>query len=162
MEIIESLIERIREQNLKYGDQIQLPASTLDIENLQSLFTKLFRFEIPITFANILKITNGVDNDGTAMYAASRELISGYDDRYIDGIIEANEEWHTSKDFAEYVFYADSEQYLFVQNLQTKLFSFHPRDRFETTLFETTDEELFFQIILECALGEDVESKYVF
>ncbi|MBD8082515.1 YrhA family protein [Chryseobacterium caseinilyticum] len=130
---------------MKYGDEIHLPASVLDIENLQSVFTKIFKLDLPTTFANILKITNGSDNNGTVMYSASRILISGYDDRYIDGIIEANEEWHTNTDFAKYVFYADSEQYLFVQNLQTKLFSFHPRDRFETTLFETTDEELFFK-----------------
>ncbi|UIR57811.1 YrhA family protein [Sphingobacterium sp. SRCM116780] len=160
METIKSLIEKIKDQNLKYGDEIQLPAVSFDLEKLKSLFIQLFKFEIPTTFVKILEITNGIDNNGTVLYATMRALINGYEDRYIDGIFEANEEWHTNAYFAEYIFYADSEQYLFVQNIQSKLFSFHPRDNFETNLFSTTNEELFFQIILECALGEDIENKY--
>ena len=125
------------------------------------MFVQTFKFNIPSVFVNILEITNGIDNNGTVLYATERTLINGYEDRYIDGLLEANEEWHTSTDFAAYIFYADSEQYLFVQNIQTKLFSFHPRDDFERMLFSTTDEELFFQIILECALGQDIESNYL-
>jgi hypothetical protein len=50
--------------------------------------------------------------------------------------------------------------YLFVQSLENSLYSFRVRDNFETVILTTDNDELFFQIILECALGEDIETKY--
>ncbi|QIH34540.1 YrhA family protein [Sphingobacterium sp. DR205] len=153
MSKIEKLIDEIIALKKNIGYEINKPITETQFFELKNYFESLYESGISKFYKEILYLSNGLNFNGLFLY--------GICDKSNLNLIEANEEWHTNKDFAEYIFYADSEQYLFVQNLQTKLFSFHPRDRFETTLFETTDDELFFQIILECALGEDIESKYL-
>lgn len=154
MKEIEKLLNQIISLKIDIGYEIEKPITETQLFQLENYFQSNYKLNISKAYKSLLFSCNGLNFNGQFIY--------GMSDKGNLNLIEANDEWHTNKDFAEYIFYADSEQYLFVQNIQSKLFSFHPRDRFESTLFETTDEELFFQIILECALGEDVESKYVF
>lgn len=162
MEKIKQLIEKIRHQNEKYGDTMQPPVSFDEIKILKEQVSKKYNVELSETYTYILSITNGIDNDGTIIYSTSKNLISGYDDRYISGILDANDDWHKNSNFAQYIFYADSEIYLFVQSLEDNLFSYRYRDDFDTIIYSTTDDKEFFEIILKCALGEDVESIYTF
>ena len=62
--------------------------------------------------------------------------------------------------FVGYLLYAESDMYLFVQSLSDKSFSYRSRARFEDVIFSTNDNELFFEIILKLALGENIEEEY--
>lgn len=50
--------------------------------------------------------------------------------------------------------------YLFVQSLEDKSFSYRPRDSFDHVIYSTTNDKLFFEIILKLALGENIEEEY--
>lgn len=146
MEKINLLLDRIEKQNLSYGDKIQPPARSRSIEYLENVVVQKFKIQLSATYKEILLKTDGIDNDGVVLYSSEKSLIVGYKDRYIDGFIEANEEWQSNKNFADYLFYADSDMYLFVQSLNDKTFSYRPRDRFEDIVFSTGDENLFLKL----------------
>ncbi|GGE67246.1 hypothetical protein EV200_108118 [Pedobacter psychrotolerans] len=157
MKKLENIISAIKEQNLKYGDQLPSPASTEEINDLERKTTQIFQVELPEAYKGILSQTNGIDNDGVMLYGTKTLPIEGYQDRFISGLMAANEEW---KEFAGYLFYAESDMYLFVQSLSDKSFSYRSRERFEDVIFSTEDNELFFEIILNLSLGENSEEEY--
>ena len=152
MKSILALIEKINSIKKEIGYKVEAPISDLELSKFINQFNNKYGFAPPRVYLQVLALSNGINFNGTFFYGVTES--SNLD------FIDSNLNWESDFEFKKFIFYADSEQYLFVQSLQNKLFSFHPRDRFETTIFETTDEELFFQIILECALGEDIESKY--
>ncbi|WP_029288209.1 YrhA family protein [Pedobacter sp. R20-19] len=157
MKKLENIISAIKEQHLKYGDQLQSPATTEEINDLESKIRQMFKVELAEAYKKILTQTNGIDNDGIVLYGTKTLPVEGYQNRFVYGLIEANEEWH---DFVDYLFYAESEMYLFVQSLSDESFSYRSRERFEDVIFSTDDNELFFEIILKLALGENIEEEY--
>jgi len=91
------------------------------------------------------------------VYGSKKSLIEGYPDRHIPGLMDANEDWQY---FSGFIFYADSDLYLFVQSLSEKTFSYRARDDFDRAIFTTASDGLFFEIILRLALGENIEEIY--
>lgn len=59
-------------------------------------------------YVHILKITNGIDNDGVIIYAAATNELSGYPDRKIEGVLEANVIWHEDPLKRNFLYYAES------------------------------------------------------
>jgi hypothetical protein len=104
MKTIYQLIERIKQQNEKYGDKIQLPAALKEIEVLSNQVSEKYNIPLSEAYKNILLQTNGVDNDGVVIYASEKTTIIGYEDRYIDGFLEANEDWQSNDDFSKFLF----------------------------------------------------------
>ncbi|MBB1150795.1 hypothetical protein H4K35_11830 [Myroides sp. NP-2] len=160
MKKINELINDLVKVKNKYNEVIQPSVSNKQLGELDKLFTEQFSVNLSEIYKNILQITNGFNENGVFLYGSETALIIGYDDVFLSGIIDSNLNWHTNEDFAKFIFYADSDLYLFVQEIETKVFSFRPRDNFDEVLLETTDDELFFQIILECALEGGIEEKY--
>lgn len=157
MKNLENLITKIREQNHKYGDELQQPASSEELDSLERQVNQVFSVNLPPAYIYLLLQTDGLDNDGIVLYSSKKSLIQGYSDRYIPGLLEANEDW---QDFSGYLFYADSDMYLFVQSMTDKTFSYRSRERFDEVIFSTMDDVLFFEIILKLALGENIEEEY--
>lgn len=153
MKSILALIEKINSIKKEIGYKAEAPISDLELSKFIDQFNNKYGFTPPKAYLQILALSNGINFNGTFFYGVTESNNLDF--------IDSNLNWESDFEFKNFIFYADSEQYLFVQNIQNKLFSFHSRDNFESILFSTTDEELFFQIILECALGEDIESKYL-
>ncbi|MBB1150799.1 hypothetical protein H4K35_11860 [Myroides sp. NP-2] len=150
-----SIIEKsksIIKLNHEIGYKINQPITIELLGRLEKYMVEKFSISVPNSLKEILQISNGLNYDGVFLYGLSEKANLN--------LIEVNLNWHTNEDFAKFIFYADSDLYLFVQEIETKVFSFRPRDNFDEVLLETTDDELFFQIILECALEGGIEEKY--
>ncbi|GHT59716.1 hypothetical protein AGMMS50239_07010 [Bacteroidia bacterium] len=148
------LLKELKQQKLELGYEINLPVSESCLNDTIKKIESLYRLELAKSFRRILKFCDGINFNGVFLYKCG----STY--KTLQNILEANDGWHTYNDFSGHFFYAESDLYLFVQSIETGLFSYRPRDNFETVIFSTENDNLFFQIILECALGEDIESKY--
>lgn len=153
MKSILALIEKINSIKKEIGYKVEAPISDLELSKLIDEFNNKYGFAPSKVYLQILALSNGINFNGTFFYGVTESNNLDF--------MDSNLNWESDFEFKKFIFYADSEQYLFVQNIQSKLYSFHSRDNFESMLFSTTDEALFFQIILECALGEDIESKYL-
>jgi len=155
-ENLRSLIEQLRETRKKYGNSLQIAAIKDDIERINKVVNEKFNIELSPVYQSILRITNGFNENGVFLYGTETNLIQGYSDRYIEGIIEANEIWHEYDDFSNYLFYAESDLYLFVQSFKSKLYSCHARDSFDNEpVFETNNENEFFETIFRLAVDDD-------
>jgi hypothetical protein len=95
--------------------------------------------------------------NGVMLYDTETQLQEGYkDDMYIDGFLEANEEWKHNIDFAKHLIYAESDTYLFAQSAETRQYSCHTRGDFgESLLWETTNENFFFETLLKLSVDND-------
>lgn len=153
MSKIKKLYEQIRSLKKEIGYETDLPITNSQFTKLDLEFRNMYGFELSSGYKEILLLSNSLNFNGVFLYGVSEK--SNLD------FIEANSDWNVGETFLKYIYYADSDQYIFVQNRENKNFSFHHRNRMETVLYQTENDQVFFEIILECALGEDIEGKYV-
>jgi hypothetical protein len=148
------LIKQLKHQRETYGGKLQMSAKQSEIERLSIAIRDKYNIDLAISYKSILSETNGFNENGVFLYGTKTSLIEGYSDRYLDGLLEANQGWHHDKDFSQYLFYADSDMYLFCQSLEIKTlqYSCRARDCFDEIIFETRDENRFFEKIFELAL----------
>ncbi len=158
MKSIKELIKEIEKEQKEYGENIQCPAKKEDIYTLQKEVEDEFDFTLDKVYTKILEVVNGIDSDGTILYATERCLLEGYSDRYIDGLIDANKIWHEDLHKKTFLVYAESDMYLFFQTIEkNSKFCIVPRDSFDCTVYQTTNSIDFFTKILESCLGRYVE-----
>jgi hypothetical protein len=156
MENLKLLIEQLRKIREKYGNSIQKPATNDEIERLNDVIIEQFKIELSPVYKSILSKTNGFNENGIFLYGSETNLIQGHSDRYLEGLMEANEIWHENDDFSNYLFYAESDIYVFVQSFQNKLYSCHSRDSFDDgPIFETNNDNEFFEKIFKLAIDDE-------
>lgn len=149
MNEIQQLILKINELNSQFGELNRFPLSEQHILQIKEEIKEKYNKELSTTYIQILQLTNGINFNGVFLY--------GMDENPSMDIVKCNEDWYSFDDFQDYFFYADSDLYLFVQD-KTEAYSIRKRDDFETIILETTDATLFFEKILQCALGIDIET----
>lgn len=148
MNEIQQLILKINELNSQFGELNRFPLSEQNIFWLKDEVNEKYGKLLSNIYIQILQLTNGINFNGVFLY--------GMDENPSMDIVKCNEDWKRLDGFQNYFFYADSDLYLFVQD-KTETYSIRTRDDFETIIFETTEATLFFQKILQCALGIDIE-----
>jgi len=152
-----SLIEQLRKAREEYGNFLQRPATKEDVERLNIAVKEKFKIEISSIYKSILLKTNGFNENGVFLYGSKTDLLQGYSDRNLGGLIETNETWHESFDgFSNHLFYADSDSYLFGQSIESKLFVCYTKENFSDYLiFETSNDNDFFEKIFRLAVDDD-------
>ncbi len=158
MKNIKYLLELLKIETEKYKEFLQEPLQEEELQFLKYKFEKTMYNKLDEYYLNILSITNGIDNDGVVLYASETKEIKGYNDRFIEGIIEANNIWHEDIYKKNLIFYAESELYLFYQNTFNNVFYCVYRDDFSNIVFETKNANIFFQKIISLSLGNDIEN----
>jgi hypothetical protein len=154
-ENLKILLEQLRKAREEYGDSLQKPATDKEVERLNNAVMENFNIELSSVYKSILLKTNGFNENGVFLYGNETNLIAGYSDRYLEGVMEANETWHEDDDFSNYLFYADSDSYVFVQSLEDKRYSCRVRDSFDEVIFETNDDNDFFEKIFRLAIDDE-------
>lgn len=148
MRDIQQLILKIIEINSEFGELSRSPLPEQNILELRNKIKKIYGRKLSQTYIEILRLTNGVNFNGVFLY--------GSDDNPSMDIVKCNEDWHNLEEFQDYFFYADSDMYLFVED-EEEVYTIRGRDDFQTIIFETIDDKLFFEKILQCSLGIDIE-----
>lgn len=112
-----SILKKISNDIRSYGGQLQSPAADDEIMNLQMQSKNELGINLPDEYLDLLRITNGIDYNGTVFYATDRSLIVGYDDRYIEGIVSANMFARDVEEMKDYFIFGESDDLLHVLNL---------------------------------------------
>lgn len=158
MSNVEILTEKIKQEINDLGGSLYPMVPLDELKQLANHIKAKYDIDLPDGYKKILGIMDGFNFDGVFLYRGN--LTATYNSKNLQNILESNEEWQSSEDFENYLFYADSDMYLFVQSLEDKSFSYRPRDSFDHVIYSTTNDELFFEIILKLALGENIEEEY--
>ena len=150
------LIEQLRVTHEKYGNSLQSAATNEDIERLCNAVKERFEIELSSVYQSILLHTNGFNENGVFLYGSKTALIRGYSDRFLGGLLEENENWHgIMDDLSKYLFYADSDIYIFGQSLENNLFTCYAKESFgDYLIFETDSDSVFFEKILRLAIDD--------
>jgi len=88
--IYDVILKKIEKDILSYNSQLQAPATDREIKSVKQSSKNILKVNLPEEYLTFLKKCNGLDYNGTVIYATDRKPIVGYDDRYIEGIISAN------------------------------------------------------------------------
>ena len=141
------LIEAARIQ--QEADFNQPPASAKDIAELQERTrTLLAGYEPPVFYLDFLRVADGLDRNGHQLYGSKTRKIAGYEDQQgyeIMGLAEANLLWRGYEPNRQYVFFAESGEMLYCQNLGTEKFEVVDRltkemDVPENDAYDTVDD----------------------
>jgi hypothetical protein len=153
---LELLIEKLRDIREKYGNSLQKAATPEDVELLNKVVKKKFKIELSPVYQFILLNTNGFNENGVFLYGNKTALIQGYTDRYLGGLVEENETWHGfDEKLSKYLFYAESDSYLFGQSLENKVFTCYAKESFgDYLVFETSNDSDFFEKIFKLAIND--------
>lgn len=154
---ISNLLGIMRKRKQDRQRYMQYPATREETDELCRTTKKRYDMELSSVYRSILLTTNGFRENGVVLYGTETRLLEGYkEDMYVEGFLEANEEWKHNIDLANHIVYAESDTYLFAQSSRTGLFSCHTRGDFEESLlWETPNDTFFFETILKLSVDDD-------
>jgi hypothetical protein len=142
-----NLIEETRFHQYPYI--IQPPASAKEIDSLQKSSTRELNYLLPSFYQDFLRITDGMDRNGSQLYGSSSKKIAGFEgqDGYIlMGLVEANLIWRDYRPNNQYIFFAESGDKLYCHNITSGKFEIVDRITKELTYtpssFDTCEELL--------------------
>ena len=101
-------LKKIRNQAQLYGDEMQLPCTISQIEDLNERVMLHLRTIVPRAYSDFLMLHNGLDWNGLVIYASEPTPIIGYSDRLINGFVEANVLRRETNDREELLILGDS------------------------------------------------------
>jgi len=112
--VFKKILEQIREEEEKFGDELQPPCSKESILLLNKEVNSKLDYSIPVQYNEFLLITNGLDYNGLVIYASERSTLIGYEDRIIEGFIDANLVFRESELFENIIVFGESDNVLYI------------------------------------------------
>jgi hypothetical protein len=88
--MFKGILGKVLRQMRREGSKPQPACSPQDLLKMRRRASEQFSTALPRAYCTFLTITNGLDWDGLVIYATHRIPIVGFDDRFIDGFVEAN------------------------------------------------------------------------
>ena len=99
------------------GEGLRPPSSEDEIEDLRRRSNAALGASVPDPYAELLRITNGLDWNGFMLYASHSERTEMFERDVIDGYVEMNSELRSFEPFRDYLFFAAGEMTHYVYNL---------------------------------------------
>jgi hypothetical protein len=88
-EALKSLLERIHNEQVEWSEPIQPPIGAAALQGLSEQSRSEFGFDLPADYQALLQIADGVDYNGSMIYA-SQDRAYDEDGGYLYGFLEAN------------------------------------------------------------------------
>ena len=105
------------------GLQVQPACRGEAIEALRQRSKSELGADVPADYCSFLQLSNGLSSTGLVVYASETVPIAGYDDRFIEGFVEANLGWRD---------YEPNRAFLFFGEDGIRLFAFElPQSRYQ-------------------------------
>ena len=108
----------IVEENL-YGEKINAGATNAEIQLFINEVKKSLNIELPLEYADVLKVVNGLEFNGFILYGIDQYLLTKQQNQHINGLIENNKIWYENSWLKQYVFLGESSISWYVYNLTT-------------------------------------------
>lgn len=117
-----NLLHKIESEKKAYGLGIQPPANETELTDLKSKAQKSLQYQIEKEHEKFLRIMNGLSWNGFYIYASQISKINGFDDRYIDGFVDANLQYWDNESYRKFFVFGETGDALYVLNRKTKQF----------------------------------------
>jgi hypothetical protein len=116
--MFEGILKAIAEEKKHYGLKMQEPCSEASIIALKKQVKEEFGTGLSDDYCELLKKTDGLDHNGVVFYASKTATIAGYNDRFIEGFMEANRGFRDVERMKKYLVYGTDGEVLFVCELE--------------------------------------------
>jgi hypothetical protein len=146
----EDILESIAKEKEKYGLLMQPPCSDLALVSLEKRVKEELKAELDGDYALFLKKTNGLDHNGLVMYASETMAIAGFDDRMLEGLVEANRDLRDVERFVNYLVYGTSGEVNYAYSFDDEKFV-----TLDAVSFDCFDSFSTFRELLVAALKEN-------
>lgn len=146
----QQLLKEHIDDKAAYGESPQPPASKAQLEELRDKAKKELGADLPAAYYHLLEKTNGVDSNGMVIYGSETAPIVGYEDRFIQGLVEANLIWRDLESHKRYVFFGDASTSMYAYDVEDG--SYKLLDRSSN---DTLEEFKTFEELLQRALEEN-------
>lgn len=161
-----SLLDEIRADKALDGRKLAPPATEEELAALQTAATEQLGYTLPATYRELLTHCNGLDHNGTVIYATSDVLRTKPSGRVTYdrmGLVEANLLWRDYEPHKEFVFLAETGDVLYRHNLVSGKFEVVDRvagdmDDPATDAYDTLDpllERLFHKMLNHFDLADE-------
>ena len=133
----------------KYDRQMQPPASEAELVSLVERAQAELGQKVPAGYEAFLRIADGFDWNGCTIYGSHTRPLAGYNDRFIQGFVEANLIWRDDEANEEYLYFADGDISRYGYHLPSK--QYQVKDRQSDTLLKVVPS---FDALIERALED--------
>lgn len=106
--MFEDVLKPVVEEKKKYGLSMQSPCTDGSLASLKKRVKDTLKAVLDEGYASFLLETNGLDHNGLVFYASDTMPLAGFDDRTIEGIVEANLGLRDVEIFKEFLVYGTS------------------------------------------------------
>ena len=87
----------------QFGLKPQPPCGEQELIDLNLTINRIFGINLPNDYLELLAIVDGLDWNGLIILASQQRVITGYTDRYIDGILDRNLAYRDNLEMARYL-----------------------------------------------------------
>jgi hypothetical protein len=113
------VLDRVAGEKKEYGLSMQPPCEGKSVCTLKEKVAGELNCELPADYEAFLSKTNGLDHNGLVFYGSEPCQICGFDDRQLDGIVEANQGRRDMEVLKNYLVVGESEDALFAYHPQS-------------------------------------------
>ncbi|MHC9543218.1 MAG: YrhA family protein [Vulcanimicrobiota bacterium] len=99
----QDILKPVAEELAKYGCSLQPPCEEGNIHTLIKRVKEELSAALPDNYAAFLREVKGLDYNGLVIFADETTPIAGFDDRFIEGIVEANLGYRDAEDLKDYL-----------------------------------------------------------
>jgi hypothetical protein len=114
---LEAVLRRVTVNKASRGYLMQPPCKPGELETLRYELKQRFRMDVPRGYEDLLRITNGIDFNGTLIFAAKTTPHVNRPGKVIEGLIEANDIRRENAD--QLLIFGESGMEMYAYNLQT-------------------------------------------
>jgi hypothetical protein len=112
------LLQPVADDKKQYGLSMQPSCACGRMGSLRDRVREELQADLPSEYEEFLTHTNGLDYDGLVFYGSEPGPIAGYDDRVLDGVVEANMGYRENGSMGKMLVLGESEDYLYVFDSQ--------------------------------------------
>jgi len=130
-----SLILQAEKTDEPFGRKPGQPATEEDIEQTINQAKKKLNVDLPENYINFLRFRDGFGFEGLLVYGAvSSKMKEGFH----RNVLEVNEKWREREEHKNFLFFADSDMYLYGLNLLSK--QYEQQDRYSSDVLQVYPE----------------------
>jgi len=129
------LLFQVTALHKKFGDDLQPPATEEQITNLIIKAKQILNIEIPQSYIDFIKITNGYNWNGVFIYPSEKTLYSGTSDKYMAGIIDHNFVFRDPDNMKDFLLFGEDDLDVFVRKISTGYYEVRDRVPFSNVYY---------------------------
>ena len=113
-------LERIIQEEKKYGEEINNGISEEEIELFIKNVEKELNLTLPDDYIEILRAVNGIEFNGMILYGVDELILKEAPKQHVNGLIDSNKSWYENEWQKQYLFLGEDSISWYVYDLKTK------------------------------------------